>query len=86
MKCRRCEHEAMVPADSDDAAEALAHMAQGLPDFTPMECVYCGAKGRCSDYADLAAADRNANGIRAHYARVIQSEREKVARLQEGRW
>jgi hypothetical protein len=86
MKCVKCQHEAMVPANTDDAECTLSYLSRGVDDWTEMECAYCGAKSRCGDYADLTAAVRDENGIRAHYARVLRREREKVARLQEGRW
>lgn len=86
-KCRQCGREAMVAVDYALADATL----QGWGDFeghpcVHVECAYCGAKQNCTVREEAWSATYEADMTRRLVAAILQKEREKVARLQEGRW
>lgn len=85
-KCRRCSMEAMVAVSDKDGAEAMGFISAGLTASTSIECVYCGAKQPCRDYNEVWHATYEADLTRRLVGKALAEEREKVARLQEGRW
>lgn len=86
-KCKQCGREAMVAVDY---ALADATM-QGWDDFEGhpcvyAECAYCGEQQHCTVREEAWRATYEADMTRRLVADALQKEREKVARLQEGRW
>lgn len=85
--CELCEKEAMYAPDYDEAEEAFLAADAELPvRKVVLKCAYCGNEQRTSDLEAIHHAYLYDDVIKSHWARVLESERQKVARLQEGRW
>lgn len=84
--CKRCGNQAMGCASMEDAAEAVFNIEHGFPAFAVLECAYCGNNQRTRDDDELYRAYHDDSDMRRLWGRKVAQEREKVARLQEGRW
>lgn len=86
-KCELCEKEAMYVPDAEDAENAFfaVELARPAPRVV-LKCAYCGNEQRSSNVAEIHHAYHYGDVQRSFWTKVIAKEREKVARLQEGRW
>lgn len=84
--CKQCGRHAMVPVDANEAEEALTHADFGWPMSCRLECAYCGGQQSTRDAEEIRHAFCEDDIIRTRAHLELKREREKVARLQEGRW
>jgi len=76
----------MVPVDTNEAEEALAHHDMGQSLSCRLECAYCGGQQSTRDAQEIRHAFCEDSKIRKRVNSEVAKERAKVERLREGRW
>ena len=85
-KCKKCGRHAMVAVNAEDVEIALIEMDAGCDTGAMLSCAYCGGRQWSSDGYELWHAANFDDCISASVNAELKREREKVARLAEGRW
>lgn len=85
-RCELCGNESLVALDDVEAEEALFCISNGLTGSTVLECVYCTNQQRSRKYEEIFHAYHYSSDVRRLWSKKLRDERQKVTRLQEGRW
>lgn len=85
-ECRQCGRHSMAPIDAHEAEEALSCVRLGVPQSCRLECAYCGGQQSTLNAAEIEHAFCEESEIRRRVQEEVGRERQKLARLQEGRW
>lgn len=85
-KCTACGRAAVVPESMDALEAALSLRQREGWDECAMVCAYCAAKHTVKERRLIDYAVMHGDAVRQHWQRELAREREKVARLAEGRW